>query len=249
MNTNNFDQSSNELNLELSCFNDTAFIKIDFDESFHVLKYASFGSPSILVYSNFGGYDVSDFDFTNLDNYDLKSGTIKSIKQWVNDNYCPLINLSDLNDESQYYFGVNFNKLNKLELIEFIENVTEESDYIEFLKDTFTPTFKEYEIKGYSQGDLSHVIVPEVVLKELNNIDDWIEDHLINLIYDAPVHCRLSVNDEECDLVECLTDEYNFDKDTILEDFHKLLMSETIENIETIKEFLKDNLPEHPDYY
>lgn len=247
MNTNNFDQSSNGLNLELSCFNDTAFIKIDFDESLHVLEYASFGSPSVLVYSNFGDYDVSDFDFTNLDNYDLKSGTIKSIKLWIDHNYCDLINLSDLNGESQYYFGVNFNKLNKSDLIEFVENVTEESDYIEFLKDTFTPTFKEYEIKGYSQGDLSCVIVPEVVLKELNNIDDWIEDHLINLIYDAPVHCRLSVNTEEYNLIECLKSEYTYSKETILENFSKLFMNETIEKIEIIKEFLGDNLPEYPE--
>lgn len=247
MNTNNFDQSSNGLNLELSCFNDTALSQINFDESFHVLEYASFGSPSVLVYSNFGNYDVSDFDFTNLDNYNLKSGTIKNIKLWIDHNYCDLINLSDLNGESQYYFGVNFNKLNKSDLIEFVENVTEDSNYIEFLKDTFTPTFKEYEIRGYSQGDLSYVIIPEVVLKEFNNVDQWLGDHLQNLIYDAPSYCRLSVDDEEYYLVECLKDEYNYDKDAIIENFHKLFMNETIGNIETIKGFLEDNLPEYPE--
>lgn len=248
MNKSTFEQTSCGLNLKLSCHFDTNLAQIYFDESFHVLEYASFRSPSVLVYSNFGNYDVSAFDFTDQDNYDLKAGTIKEIKKWINDNYLALVNLSELNEDAQYYFGVNFNKLPKAELIEFVENVTEESDYIEFLNGTFAPRYKEYEIRGYSQGGLSYVIVPEVVQKELTNAYQWLEDHLQNLIYDAPLYCSLSVNNEDYDLVECLKDEYNYDKEAILENFHTLLMSETIENIETIKEFLEDNLPGYPDY-
>jgi len=247
MNTNNFDHSSTGTNLELSCVWDTYLSQHYFDESFSILQYSSYRQNSILFFSQYGNIDVSDFDFKDVSNYEnvtpkaLLKALIKcegftdysDIKDLLLEVGTTSDTLDDLCYSIDYYLG-------------------EELD--EFLKENFTPNYAIIESIGYSQGDYSEVIIPKQVIETykgqtIETIGNYLSEDIDHLIWDAPLYCRLTINnDDEVYIDSLFDDRYTYDKDTILDNVDKLLSNYTDQQKEQIKGFLMEELPDNPDY-
>ena len=246
MRINNFDQSSCGMNLELSCFRDNDRPQQDFEESFTRV------SDRLWVYTEFG--NVSD-DFSLLDpvNYEF---TVKELKNAIL-NYDKESALSDALANN----GKSFYKLNKIELECLLNDLCYDSaELAEFLQDNFTPLFDTMTTRGYCQGDYAQVIITPAFKQFLvdngttfEKSKDNLQTTIDHLFWDAPIYCRLSVNDDALELFldEYLTDCYEWDKDQLILDFTTkdnqfLALPEDQQKL--IAEFLADNLPEDPDY-
>jgi len=252
---NNFDQSSTGVNLELLCFYDTERAKRDFEEAFHVLQYSDHRQNSILVFNGFGGQDVSDFSFTNLENYNIEKLTSKEIfKAFYNWHY-------PTNIDHDLKCTYSLNQVDQSVLLEAIEtHIYCDTTYREFLQDTFKQTYLTFESRGYCQGDYSEIIVPAKVYHSyiqnehspINNIEDFkksfSDSTFDNLLWDQPLYCRLGIEIDgegnEFYFDEYLKDQYNYNESEILDIFEKHYDGE---HKEYIKEWLKDNLPTQPD--
>lgn len=248
--TNNFDQSSNGLNIELSCFRDTHLSQHYFDENFKVLQYSSYYENSILVFGTCFDEGLKYFDLASLENYNIKATTKKAI---INSN---MIDIDDLKDNAKHYYDKHYTALTKDELIECItEYCLYNDDVQEFLESTFISTFAVIDSIGYSQGDYSKVYIPNSVIEfyegqTVETISDYLSDHIDNLIWNAPVYCKLFVNGDEIYLDELMYSEYDYDKDTLISKLKESdLLSDLSEaNRVYVLEWLDDNLPEYPDY-
>lgn len=249
MRKNNYDQSSSGLNLELTCFRDTERSYMEFEESFKRVK------DGLWVYTNFG--NVSDeFNLSDANNYQF---TVKEFKKAFIKSYDSSL--------SAYYIGKPFGKLTKAELIELLECQAYDSDEIaDFYKDNFKPLFDIVKTRGYCQGDYAEVIITPSYKKYLSGngqdydtIADKVSDNIDRLFWDAPIYCRLSVDDEiEFYLDQYLTDCYKWDKDQLITQF-KIVQTdlfyktdasnfESLEQLDSVLGFLADNLPDYPDY-
>lgn len=247
---NNFNSNSDNIDLELNVSWDNDLAQMYFDDSFTRVEHdgsslleENHNYRDVAVYLYNGGLELG-FELSDLENWDLKSGTIKSIKDWIKDNHSEYT--EDLNHDSQQYFDKPFYKLDKMELIEFVENAN--TDYTDFLKDVFTPTFKIYGIRGHCQGDYVEVIIPQKVINNHGEgFLDNIEEHLTNLFYNQPLYARLTIEGLEDDLYldGFQEDRYTYDKGLIIKHVEKELQHEQKEYI--IK-WLSDNLPKEPDY-
>ena len=112
----------------------------------------------------------------------------------------------------------------------------------------------DFVIHGYSQSD--SVAVKQVGRKKRFSS----EDYLTQVFFGCPIAARLEIYQIECcefmqdseqELIdeiyldEYLTSVYEYDKDTLIANFEKTYKGEYKEKI---AEFLRDNLPEYPDY-
>lgn len=264
---NNFDQSTSGVNLTLNCFYDKDRSQSDFDESFHVLQYAGFRQNSVLVFNQFGNFDFSDFELTDLDNYDLSDCTVKSIfKDYYNFKYPTNID-EDLKatdytgvKELIMYLDINFNDLDVNGLLEAIEtDLYCDTDFAKFLSDNYNKNYITLESRGYSQGDYSEIILTKELIdhyienfEELATADQaakFLQSTIDHLIWDAPLYARLEIetdqDEQEFYFDEYLTDFYNYDKDQLVQIFND---NYTGDHKVYISEWLTDNLPDHADY-
>ncbi len=236
---NNFDQSSTGVNLELDVSYDSCQASRDFENSFHVLQYSGHRQHSVLVFSQYGNFDVSDFDFTDLENWDLKSVTVKTLKAYL---------LQDLDYDFKEVF-----KLNKIEMLEEIQNYCPE-DFQEFLEENLTPAFIKLTSRGHCQGDYSEVIIPKIVIdsykgKTMGEVEELFSDNEIdNLLWNQPIYARLTIDNEDCDqfnFIEYVKDYYQYDKEEYLSIAKENI---THEKKALIIEWLENNLPDQPEY-
>lgn len=254
---NNFDQSSKGVNLELSAFYDCDLSRIYFEESFHVLQYASYSQNSILV---FGKHliDVSDFDLEDLKNWNFeKLNTSEIFVEYYNYHYDHNFSLAtystikDLIEELDQYYDVKpIKDCDQETLLKSILNHIHFEDRTEFLEKIFDPKFVTIESRGYSQGDYSEIIIPEKVVNEfsdqtLETIGGFLQSEIDHLLWDAPIYCRLDIDGEEFYFDEYLTDSYDYDKDQMLAIFKDHYAGE---NKTLIMEWLSDNLPSELEY-
>ena len=216
---NNYDQSSSGINLELNCFYDSDQARRDFEEAFHVLQYSGYRQHSILVFTGFGEFDVSDFSFSDLENYNQKGITVKQLRAFCRDTLGLMWS--------------DYAKLRKAELFELIESELYDSQsYQEFLQEYLSPNYLEYDTRGYCQGDYSEIIVPKKVLdnyindkdssiKTIDQFTETFQETFNRLCWDQPIYARLTVlegSDREIELYldEGLTDLYEWDKDQVM---------------------------------
>ena len=239
---NNFDQSSSGINLTLSCFRDTLMSAMDFEESFRIIQHGGYSTNCIAVYTEFG--NVSDeFDFSDADNYQF---TVREFRE-------AFLNAGYDKELSQHYFGKPFTKLNRSELVEFLEYQTyDNSERAEFFQENFTPLYETIITLGHCQGDYAEVIITrqfKEFLKEngrtFEQSEQGLSDTIDNLFWNAPIHCRLEIDKDEFYIDELLPDVYEWDKDDVLELIAKNL--EHPENVYILK-WLEQALPEYPEY-
>lgn len=242
MNTNNFDQSSCGMNLELTCVRDTDRSRYDFEESFTRV------TDQLWIYTENGNVS-DDFSLSDPANYQF---TVKELKAAIAKDYDTEL--------SQHYMGKPFSKLTKAELLEFLGcMVYDSSEVAEFLQDNFKPLFDTMTTHGYCQGDYAEVIITPAFKRFLidngttfEKSKDNLQTTVDHLFWDAPIYCRLTVNDDETELFldEYLTDCYDWDKDQLIADFMASyeVVQMPAEYKPVIYQFLIDNLPDYPDY-
>lgn len=239
---NNFNSSTSGVNLELSCFFDSHQSSYLFDENFTRINDDTF------LFIDHGNFS-NEFDLSSLDNYDLSSCFVREIKQYFIEHVSDY--KSDLNELAYNYFEKRFNQLLKNELLEILTNELDNDDLIDFLNDNFKAKFEKIIIQGYSQGDQVTVIFKHKDMKEYNfdNRDIFInnmKNYIYNLFYDAPLFCKLTIDNIEFYFNDYIKNEYNYDKSELLS-----IASEHIKHDkkDIIMQFLNDNLTsEYPDY-
>lgn len=256
MNINNFNNSSTGVNLELSVFRDEDRSRFEFEESFHVLQYRCYRQNSIVVFNGFGDQDVSDFEFTDLDNYDVTKVSVKELfKAYLRYQFNKHDSLCFYSDIKSIYenLGINnisLNDLDQFELLEHIETALYCTDnYREFLDTNFDSKYLTFESRGYCQGDYSEIIVPKKVIDSyindknsaINSNEDFekvFSDNTFDrLLWDQPIYARLEIDDQEFYFDEYMPDQYDYDKDNMIKLFDdnykgdkKALIIEFLEN-------------------
>ena len=239
--------TTDQVNIELSCTRDTDLSRFWFDETFKVLQYSSYRENSILVY---GAHlvDVSDFDLSDHENYNIKSSKELILACLKADN---LTGYEEIRD-CLHYIGTTSDTLYDVMLggTEYLGHDSIE----EFLKDNFEPKFVTLESRGYSQGDYSEVIIPASVLKEfpdhtLETIGSFLQEEIDHLLWDAPVSCRVEIDNTELYLEDLLSDRYEWDKEDAIALF-KTGMDRALNKLQykTLISFLRENLTDYPEY-
>ena len=192
---NNFDTSTNGVSLDLNCEYDTWLSQDNFNENFKKLG----DSWQFIDYGNFIEKDISDRKYYKA--------TIKELKQSIIE-YCG--NAKEATEQSNYYIGKPFSWLSKDELFELIENIIDNrSDLIEFYQENFKPLYEVLAVCGYSQGDYAEVVFFEEDIKQYNFKDraeflTGMRSYFINLFYNSPIYCRLTIDDYEIYFDEAL---------------------------------------------
>jgi len=257
---NNFDQSSSGVNLELNISFDADRARREFEENFYILQYSDYRQTSVLVFNQFGNFDVIDFTLTDLSNYHIEELTAKQIfKAFYNYQYPTDIDhdlkcsdFASIKDLLQNLQIENLNTLDQSEILEAIEtDLYCDSSFQEFLKDTFTCNYLTIDSRGYSQGDYSQIIIPAQVLKSYKDqtpeqIENNLQSVIDHLLWDQPLSARLTIDDEEFYIDEHLKNEYEYDQDEI-----KQILTDHLEHEQKdyILGWVNDNLPTDPAYY
>ena len=116
----------------------------------------------------------------------------------------------------------------------------------EFLVDNFKPLFEIISIRGYSQGDYAEIVFTH---KDINYYNfesrekflSMMKDYFTNLFYDAPIYCKLEVDQDEFDFKEHMKNEFDYDKTELMGIAEKYIVHT---EKQTILTFLNDNLSE-----
>ena len=213
---NNYDQSSSGVNLDLNISYDLDRGRREFEESFHILKHQSYREHSVLVFNQYGNFDVSDFELTDLGNYDLDGVTVKHVFEMYYNHHYPTTLQNDLKATNyqgikDLYSQLEITTLRDLEVNELLEiietDLYSDDDFAEFLSNNFKVTYDKVVSRGYCQGDYSEIIIPKVVLDSYINGFEEIEtpdqvvkllqDTIDHLLWDQPLFARLEINDDE----------------------------------------------------
>lgn len=250
---NNLDMSSHGVNLDLSVSFDLCRSQNNFSENFTSVSTSGgsllndrYSNVNIWLFNDYGNY-TKDFDLTDLDNYNLKSCTVKVLLGTIlvtEYHNC----IEDLRSDTLQYFSKYPYHMTKLELLELLK-LRDTETYQQFVIDNFTPLFEVLEIRGHSQGDYAEIIFTNELMKEYNFDDkekflSMMGDYFTNLFYDAPLYARLEIDDQEIYLDDFQKDSYTYDKNEILEHAKK-----TIEHKQKdyIISWLSEELPDQPD--
>lgn len=204
--------------LELSVFYDTDLSRQFFEDNIQPLAYTRYGHELCLAL------------YTGWDSV--------SIPEYVSD----IVSLSDLPEETVEEIAERFDYLPLAELREEFPTIEELRDEIggwqlnSLSDDAYIwlvglPTSR-YGVKttrGYSQGDVCNVIY--------SRSHEPSRELLDNLFWNAPLHCNLTVDGEEFQLCGG----YEYDKESIIANYDG-------KDAEYVKAWLRDNLPEYPEY-
>lgn len=236
---NNFNTSTTGLNVELGCFRDTDLSSFWFEDSFTCVSRDSFS----LLNDGYRGvnifvYQSPDFELFNLDNWKVPT-KIKLHDLMLNKlfNGCT----GTFNTEAKDQYDKLSYKLTQAELLEFL-SCTYEPDYHEFIIRNFEPKFKIVSSRGYCQGDYAEVIY---ILDEVGDTEELDFD---NELWNTPVYCRLTVNDEEFYIDSEMKDQYEYDEDEIARIIIKLIRGSGIEETELAISEALALIPSEPEY-
>jgi len=220
MQVNNYNQSSTGTDLELICGLDTDISQMYFQESFIRLDnhYYFYSDLRTVPDCPSDCYDFSkctekDFRVFVWENY---TGTMRQLieeRNMISDDWKEFA-IERMDDETlKYYMQEDFPEINNAVL-----------------------NYTVVGIKGYSQGDYASILCHN------NDIFDGITTYFSNLFFDAPIYCRITVDEEDFYLDEGLTDPYTWNQEEIIDYAKKQKLSGAV-----IK-WLQANLPDYPDY-
>lgn len=221
---NNFDTSGSGLKIELVAYYDLDLSRIYFDECF-----ARIGDQ--LVYGK-GHYSDFEKDYTFTVN-ELKGAIIEQLC-WT--YYGKKRFKADIKD----YTGNSWSKVKKADLIDYMQKDWDSNQWNEFCEKVgFKANFDIVISRGYSQGDYKEVIVPHkfwecMGVKKPECVQSNLVKTIDNLLWDLPVYCRFTVNEEEFYIDQELSDSYKWDKDQALQIASKLIEKEYTKEEQTI---------------
>jgi len=236
---NNFDQSSTGLNITVNAFRDTGLSRFYFEEAFFIIKE---GRKEQLVYCE-GNF--SDFE----KKYYFTKAELLAVWSKVESK-------TDFLSNFRSRMGFGYSKATKQDLIDYCETETGGGgDWLEFQQEAgFKGNFDIVVSRGYCQGDYKEVIVPHkfwdiVGIPKPECVQSNLGGYIDNLLWDCPVYCRFTVNDQEFDICESIANIYNWDIEEALEIAQECIKdSFTSEQQTIIMDFLADSLKADLDY-
>lgn len=236
---NNFDQSSTGLNITVSAFYDTDLSRIYFDEAFFTIKE---GRKDLLVYckGNFSDFE-KEYIFTKAE----------LLSAWSK-----IETKEDFLNNFRFNMGFGYSKATKQDLIDYCK---QSCYYLEnwhkFCEDSgFKSNFEIVVSRGYCQGDYQEVIVPnefwdKIGTKKPESVQSELGTYINHLLWDCPVTCYFTVNDEDFYIDQELKDSYNWDKNEALEIAKNLIKNDfTTEEQTIIMDFLSKSLKDSLNY-
>jgi hypothetical protein len=220
---NNYTKNADGLSVEASVFYDTCLSRQYYEENFATLCTDSRCDASLLFYCDYGNLEVPTI-----------IGDVAVIRKNVS-NY-------DLT-----YFVEGYT-CNRGELMNIVKNtgvrrLEEALDDLVKLKDGY----KIITSRGYCQGDCVDVLVP---IKHLTKMwgrapeDKELREVIDHLLWDTPIYCSVTIEDETWEYSELDLDEYSYDKQKVIE---KINEKSKYKGEELVKE-LNRLLPDNPDY-
>ena len=230
MKTNNFDQSSTGINLELACFRDSDQSRIEFEENFTCIQPEEYRRSGCWFYSEYGNNEKPDnlsdcYDFGKCNRKDFRQYALEYYE--LSENSEPGLIRELIDDMFEYGSWKDL----------AIHLLDDEVGFYDAMRNEFPDIhnavlkYESCNVTGYSQGDYALVLYP------IGSKFEGMREHFKHLFYDAPIYCRLTVNDEEFDLMEDTEDYYKWDREAVIKAAP-----------EVARGWLKNKLPEYPEY-
>lgn len=249
MKKNNFDKSSNGINLELSCFLNGVQASHDYENNLTRVE-------DLLVFHGQTSFNAKDFE----KKFDVTDNTKQLFKKYFDHimvNDITSASYSDLKDLLEELYSHGFESFKNTPIKDLIEaihtHLGSKKELDNFLSEHFKPMFDTVTVRGYSQGDTETVYIPHEVTRELGVKAEDLKEEIGNLIWDTPLSCNLKVNDEDIDLMEYIkSSHYEYEEAEILKAFdsasNKELRDYTTDEIKYMRDWVSENLPKHPTY-
>ena len=162
-----------------------------------------------------------NFDYTDFENIDE---FLESIEGYDGDTVIPLLNFEsvyEIVEESRpYHYIPSFDKI-------------ADNNY-EDIGLQLKEGYESYVSRGYSQGDRLDVIY------KTGSFTKIMIDHIL---WDAPVSCIITINNNDYYIDEEFKDRYDYDKDEVLEICQKI-----IPNFDQYYDEVEELLPDYPKY-
>ena len=207
---NNFDTSSSGVNIEFTGFYSNDRSSNDFNESF--MKH---GDKWI-----FTSYGNLPSDWQPIETLDPDVPIEDFIKVCLAEDWynflCRIESVKDKLVVLHEQLGVDsWREIGYDEIAEWALEFFD-SDVTENLRENYlTKNYTEKRVRGYSQGDVIDVVVPDALRNILGVPDEFeivTDQEIENLVYRAPVDARITINGTEEFLDDVLSDVYHWDK-------------------------------------
>lgn len=130
---------------------------------------------------------------------------------------------------------------------DIVNGIYDDKDFIhdvihgKFDSDFICNPYFSYDTRGYSQGDL-RLFVYNQEYKDYFPTQKALHDNVDHLFWDSPVYICITIGDEEIRECDVLDDEYEYDREKVLEK-----LASFIKDVEQLA-IIADLLPEHPEY-
>lgn len=231
---NNFDMSNQGVNLELSCLYDYDLARIWFEDC---LKPRSQHEKQYL----YVGADLDSVDPEDIAEYNYNRGSLLALLSACGVDREEFRNCCECNPEDA----------DNDQLIEYFDTIKQYDDFTDELIDYLDPKFDVLLVFGSCQGDVATIYLPHDYWEKTGREKtaealEEMREYLTNILYYQPIHCSLTIDGNEWDLMAGITDLYVWDSEKVLENFKNCF---THAKQKYIFEWLADNLPEYPTSY
>lgn len=261
--------AENENNIEVTCFYDTDITYIDVKQNFDFYgkrEYTLAVEKGLKSEDVFKVYDVASLvesydswtdhreesynvlPFEKIKEIIKKTGNLEEINKNCEENF-DYTDFENIDEFLEFIEGYDGETVIPLLNFESVYEIVEESRPYHYIPSfdkiagnnyediglQLKEGYESYVSRGYSQGDRLDVIY------KTGSFTEIMIDHLL---WDAPVYCRITINDDEYYIDEYMKDQYEYDKDEALEICKKI-----IPDFEKYQDEIEKALPEHPKYY
>jgi hypothetical protein len=229
-------ETLNGTELELNVFLDGDMARIEFEDCFKVYTHAGYRSTLRLFYTGAGWEEFPD---TVSECYDLSMVTRREARNFVVDTLTDEFTTArEVVENCRYYHDGDW--------LAYLVELMDEEEFITVFDEEERPAIGEFKyeiagVTGYTQGDYAEVMYDPEVFGENTNAHRLFE----NLLYDAPVFARLTVDGSEYFIDELLENSYSWDRGEVM----RLVRTEYATDLdEEIIEWVCEQLPEYPEY-
>ena len=221
MKINNYNTSTQENSIQITCRYDQDLAGIWFDD--FLRGGLSDELNSVENIENIGSSYRNDNKYFL---HDSKASYDIEVEEYYIDDllYMGIIEKDD-NVKDEDLIGTKI----KIDSYDMIRLLKEGCDFVE-------KYLYENTIRGYSQGEY-------VTIYTVEPLENSQKDHLEKLFFDCPFYCVITVDDEEIFLDGEVKDLYNYDKDELMN-----ILKNRYKLSEYALDFIEKNLPDFPDY-
>ncbi len=227
MKTNNYNTSTEEQSIEITCFRDTMDSRGTFDDLFTACQHSGYYDRAIYEYHGGEKCNVCDPD----DLYNWEEVTRKGARAYCMEHYQdPKECITDM-----FYHGT---------WEDLARHILNEEGWNEIAREGIPehpgmhPAYRMTYVTGHSQGDYAYILTP-------NTIEPWKGERECyeRYLYDAPVYLHIEIDEMEIHLYEIYDDEYEWEPEKIIQYLKK---QDGISRYAI--DYIEEHLPEWPEY-